>query len=90
MKSGKAADDGNVGKARPSTDHLSEPNLKDPHVILSLLEADQTVAAKQRMRFGRRNLSFGAKALLWGLRVYVVAMLVLVVISVVRAIHSVP
>ena len=87
MKPREAVEDENMGKANPSVDRAPEPNLKDPRVILSLLEADQTVAAKQRMHFGRRNLSLGAKILLWGLRVYVVAMLVLVVISVVRAIH---
>lgn len=87
MKPSEAVDDENMGKPSPSVNRVPEPNLKDPRVILSLLEADQTVAAKQRMHFGRRNLSLGAKVLLWGLRVYVVAMLVLVVISVVRAIH---
>lgn len=88
MKPSEAMGDENMGKT--SVNRASEPNLKDPRVVLSLLEADQTVAAKQRMHFGRRNLSLGAKVLLWGLRIYVVAMLVLVVISVVRAIHSVP
>jgi hypothetical protein len=66
----------------------AKPDLKDPRVVLSLLEADQVVAAKQQTRFGRRTLSPGAKLLLWGLRIYVVVMLVLVVVSVVRAIHS--
>jgi hypothetical protein len=64
------------------------PDLKDPHVVLSLLETDQVVAAKQQTRFGQRSLSLGTRVLLWGLRIYVVAMLVLVVVSVVRAIHS--
>jgi len=62
-------------------------DLKDPQVILSLLEADQVVAAKQKTRFGRRNLSLGVRVLLWGLRIYVVAMLLLVVVSVLRALH---
>jgi hypothetical protein len=66
----------------------AKPDLKDPRVVLSLLEADQVVAAKQQTRFGRKALSPGANLLLWGLRVYVVVMLVLVVVSVVRAIHS--
>jgi len=66
----------------------AKPDLRDPRVVLSVLETDQVVAAKQRTRFGRRNLSFGVRLLLWGLRVYVLAMLVLVVISVLRAIHS--
>jgi len=55
--------------------------------VLSLLETDQVVAAKQRTRFGRRKLSLGVRILLWGLRVYVVVMLVLVAVSVVRAVH---
>jgi hypothetical protein len=67
-----------------------QPDLKDPRVVLSLLEADQVVAAKQQTRFGRRVLSPGAKLMLWGLRIYVVVMLVLVVISVIRALHSTP
>lgn len=69
-------------------DELVQPDLKDPHVVLSLLEADQVVAAKQQTRFGRRRLSFSVRAMLWGLRVYVILMLVIVVISVVRALHG--
>jgi hypothetical protein len=65
----------------------AKPDLKDPQVVLSLLETDQVVAAKQKTRFGRRKLSLGVRALLWGLRIYVVAMLVIVAISVLRAIH---
>lgn len=64
------------------------PDMKDPRVALSLLEADQVVAAKQRMRFGRRNLSPGIRVMLWGLRIYVGIMLVLVLISVIRAVHG--
>ena len=63
------------------------PNLKDPTLVLSLLEADQVVAAKRQTRFGRRNLSLGVQMLLWALRIYVVAMLVIVLISVLRAVH---
>jgi hypothetical protein len=66
------------------------PNLKDPTLVLSLLEADQVVAAKRQTRFGRRKLSFGVQLLLWGLRVYVLAMLVIVLISVLRAVHTSP
>lgn len=65
-----------------------KPDLKDPRVVLSLLEADQVVAAKRQTHFGRRKLSLGARVLLWGLRVYVIFMLVIVVISVLRAIHA--
>jgi hypothetical protein len=71
------------------TDVKSEQlTLQDPRAVLSLLEADQVVAAKRRTHFGRKNLSFGTKVLLWGLRVYVVAMLVIVLISVYQAIHA--
>jgi hypothetical protein len=65
----------------------TRPDIQDPRVALSLLEADQVVAAKQRMRFGRRNLSPGVRVMLWGLRIYVGIMLVLVLVSVIRAIH---
>lgn len=62
--------------------------LQDPRAVLSLLEADQVVAAKRRTHFGRKNLSVGTRVLLWCLRVYVVAMLVIVAISVIQAIHA--
>jgi len=68
--------------------HSERPDLQDPNVVLSLLEADQVVAAKTRTRFGKRNLSVGARLLLWGLRVYVFVMLVIVLISVIRALHG--
>lgn len=67
----------------------STPDL-DPLAVLSLLESDQLVAAKQRTHFGRSNLSARTRLLLWGLRIYVVIMLVLVVISAFRVIHSGP
>ena len=76
-----------AGVADPIAAPIAQPDLKDPRVVLSLLETDQVVAAKQRTRFGRRKLSLGVRILLWGLRIYVVVMLVLVVVSVVRAIH---
>ena len=66
----------------------AQPDLHDPRLVLSLLEADQVVAAKRRTHFGQRNLSVGVRVLLWGLRAYVVMMLVIVVISVLRAIHG--
>ncbi len=68
--------------------HAEHPDLQDPNVVLSLLEADQVVATKTRTRFGKRNLSVGARLLLWGLRVYVFVMLVIVLISVIRAVHG--
>lgn len=64
------------------------PNLRDPQLVLSLLEADQVVATKQRTRFGKRMLSPGIRILFWGLRIYVLAMLVIVLISVLRALHA--
>jgi hypothetical protein len=63
-------------------------NLKDPGVVLSLLEADQVVAAKRQSRFGPRYLSPGVRILLWGLRIYVIVMLILVVVSVYRAVSA--
>ncbi len=66
------------------------PNLDDPRVVLSLLEADQVVAEKRQTRFGRRNLSLSLRMLLWGLRVYVVLMLVIVLIDVLRTLHLNP
>lgn len=64
------------------------PDLTDPQVVLSLLEADQVVAAKLQTRFGRRRLTLGTRVLMWGLRVYVFVMLVIVIISVVHALHG--
>jgi hypothetical protein len=90
MTKAKKQSAGIAGAAEPTVGGVAKPNLEDPGVVLSLLEADQVVAAKQKTRFGRRNLSIGVRILLWGLRVYVVAMLVLVVISVIRAVHPTP
>jgi hypothetical protein len=66
-----------------------QPRLEDPRVVLSLLEADQVVAAKEHMRFGRQKLSRGVRAMLWCLRIYVVVMLIIVLVSVLRAVHAV-
>lgn len=66
----------------------AKPDLKDPSVVLSLLEADQVVAAKRQTRFGRRRLSASARSILWGLRIYVVLMFVIVLISVLRALQA--
>lgn len=65
----------------------AQPHLEDPRVVLSLLEADQVVAAKEQMRFGRQKLSRNVRLLLWGLRIYVVVMMIIVLISVLRAVH---
>jgi hypothetical protein len=66
----------------------ARPNLKDPRLVLSLLEADQVVAAKTRTQFGRRKLSLGIRLMLWGLRGYVVLMMIVVVVSVIQALHG--
>lgn len=68
---------------------VARPNLEDPRVVLTLLEADQVVAAKRQTHFGQRRLSSGVRLLLWGLRAYVVVMLVIVLISVLRVAHVV-
>lgn len=62
--------------------------LQDPRAVLSLLEADQVVAAKRRTHFGRQKLSVKTRVLLWCLRIYVAAMLAIVAISVFQAIHA--
>ena len=92
MNAKRKPDSTDLGGSQGELDRLASgavrPNLDDPSVVLTLLEADQVVAAKQRTRFGRRDLSFGLKVLLWGLRGYVVAMLVIVLISVIRALEA--
>lgn len=84
----------NPADARPeriaSSADAAASEIDDPQAVLSVLEADQIVAAKQRTRFGPRKLSPGARILLWGLRIYVVIMLVLVVISAIRVLHPAP
>ncbi len=59
-----------------------------PDMVLTLLEPDQVVVAKQRTHFGPRRLTRRHKALLWGLRIYVVVMLIIVLVSVIRAVHT--
>lgn len=87
------SDHSEVGVPKPGIQPLAAdtapPHLEDPRVVLSLLEADQVVAAKEHMRFGRQKLSPGVRILLWGLRIYVVVMMVIVLISVLRAVHLV-
>jgi hypothetical protein len=82
--------DAKHGEAVRTAPGSNKPDLKDPAVILELLEADQVVAAKQQSRFGSRTLSPGLRAMLWGLRGYVLVMIVIVVISVIRAAHATP
>jgi hypothetical protein len=77
-----------VGPGAAVAASAAEPNLDDPRLIMSLLEADQVVAAKAQTHFGPRKFSAGVRALLWGLRVYVILMFVIVLISVFRALHA--
>ncbi|MGD0404132.1 MAG: hypothetical protein ABSB66_13145 [Candidatus Acidiferrales bacterium] len=65
-----------------------QPRLEDPGVVLSLLEADQVVAAKELMRFGPQKLSRGTRAMFWCLRVYVVVMMIIVLVSVLQAFRA--
>ena len=68
--------------------NAAEPDINHPRVVLSLLEADQVVAAKKETRFGCRKFSTGVRMLLWGLRVYVILMFVIVIVSVFHALQS--
>jgi hypothetical protein len=79
-----------AGALTGGRESLRSPDLKDPRVVLSFLEADQVVAAKQRTHFGRRQLSLSVRVMLWGLRIYVILMLMLVIVSAVRALHLAP
>lgn len=58
------------------------PSAVQSESVLSVLEADQLVAAKQKTRFGLARLTAGARVLLWGLRVYVIVMLIMVALQV--------
>lgn len=78
---------GNLESGAPGGS-VSRLNLKDPRLVLSLLEADQVVAAKAQSRFGRRPLSPGMRVVLWGLRIYVLLMFVVVAISVMQTVHG--
>lgn len=88
MKPGEEVPDREEQELELTAAGSERPDLKDPGLVLSLLEADQVVAAKRQSRFGPRNLSVGIRILLWGLRIYVVVMLVLVVVSVYRAVSA--
>ncbi len=62
---------------------------KRPEIVLSLLEPDQLVVAKERTRFGLRPLSLRIRLQLWALRIYVIIMMIIVALSVYRAIQGV-
>lgn len=87
MKSRQAGPNESERSLEAIAANSTEPNLEDPRIVLSLLEADQVVAAKRQTHFGPRKFSFGVRLLLWGLRIYVVLMMVIVLISVFRALQ---
>ncbi len=60
---------------------------EDAQLAMTLLEADQLVAAKRSSRFGRRTLTLRERLLFWSLRIYVVIMLLIVLLSVLQAVH---
>ncbi len=64
------------------------PEEIDSEQVLTLLEDDQLVAAKERTHLGRRGFSRGLSLVLWALRAYVVLMLVLIVINVVETVGA--
>ncbi len=69
----------------------SDPSALDrtdrAKAILSVLEEDQLVRAKERIHWGRIRLTPGVRVMLWGLRLYVIFMLVTVVIHVVHTVQ---
>lgn len=81
-------DETNSGREPESDARAKRPNLKDPRLVLSLLEADQVVAAKTQTRFGRTPLSRGMRASLWALRVYVLVMLAIVAVYVFQVLRA--
>jgi hypothetical protein len=87
LKSKRAGPRETQGRFEAVAANTAEPNLDDPRIVLSLLEADQVVAAKRQTHFGPRKFSTGVRVLLWGLRIYVVLMMVIVLISVYRAVQ---
>jgi hypothetical protein len=88
VKSGIGESDAPLLPEPPEPDRPGHVDFAKPEVVLSVLEADQVVAAKKRMHFGKRKLSAGIQWLFWGLRVYVIVMLVIVLLSVLRALHG--
>jgi len=61
-----AAAPGRAGAAAPA--ERPDVDLGRPETVLSVLEADQLVAAKERAHFGRMRLS-GASESSWGVSV---------------------
>ncbi len=74
--------------AAPRRGEEPDLDLGRPEAVLSVLEADQLVAAKERAHFGRMQLSRGARVILGGLRLYVIAMMIVVLFQVLNAVHG--
>jgi hypothetical protein len=72
----------------PRTDPHALNRTDKPDAILSVLEEDQLVKAKERIHWGRVRVSPAVRVLLWGLRVYVILMLVTVFIHVLRTVQQ--
>lgn len=70
----------------PEADSAIEGGQRE--AVLSVLEADQLVSAKERTRFGRRALTPRTRVLLWALRIYVLLMFVLVLIQVLHTLQG--
>ncbi|MHB8733651.1 MAG: hypothetical protein ACYDAB_17980, partial [bacterium] len=81
-----AAAPGRGGAAGPAEG--SDVDLERPEAVLSVLEADQLVAAKEQAHFGRMRLSGGVRLLLSGLRLYVIATMIIVLFQVLQAVHG--
>ena len=87
-KSDSQARRGTESGLEPLAANSAVPSMEDPRVVLSLLEADQVVAAKRQSQFGPRKFTFGVRVLLWGLRIYVILMMGIVLISVFKALQA--
>jgi hypothetical protein len=74
------------GTSRPDPRALDR--AERPEAILSVLEEDQLVRAKERIHWGRIRLTPGVRVLLWGLRLYVFLMLVTVAMHVLRTVQN--
>lgn len=78
-------------KRTEGTSHLDTRALDradKPEAILSVLEEDQLVKAKERIHWGRIRLTPGVRVLLWGLRLYVILMLVTVAMHVLHTVQN--
>ncbi len=57
---------------------LAAPAESGETWVLDVLEPDQLVAAKEKERYGLRELGLGTRILMWGMRAYVLFMTVVV------------